>query len=187
MPHLPESLPPSFQEEQLLLADSISPSSQEEQQNNTNHDFNSEEEANRAPVDNNIENYNNYRCSIVPGVNNDAGGVVRNVDGDPPTGSECEQIIKGEAITITKVLAGTDVKEKDNTVIVATESDTYIKIIGYNCGYYYDCDYWREYDIPGENMEITPGARLASESHLSPCKALLRAGDFVFTGQPPGG
>ena len=70
-----------------------------------------------------------------------------NVDGDPPKRSEYDQINEGEAITITKVLAGTDVKEKDNTVIVATESDTHIKIIGYNCGYYYDCDYWHEYDI----------------------------------------
>ena len=40
----------------------------DQQQNNTNHDFNSV----TAPDDN--KNYNNYRCSIVPGVNNDAGG-----------------------------------------------------------------------------------------------------------------
>ena len=93
----------------------------------------------------------------------------------------------GEAATITKVLAGTTVKEKDDTVIVATESDTHIKIIGYNYDYYYDCDYWPEYDIQDENIEIKSGTRLASASHLSPCKALLRAGDFVFTGQPPGG
>ena len=86
-----------------------------------------------------------------------------------------------------EVIAGTDVKKKDDTVIVATESDTHIKIIGYSCDYYYDCDYWPEYDIQDENIEIKSGTRLASASHLSPCKALLRAGGFVFTGQPPGG
>ena len=73
------------------------------------------------------------------------------------------------------------------TVIVATEGDTHGKIIGYNCGYYYDCDYWDAYDIRDENMEIESGTRLPSASYLSPCKALLRAGGFVFTGQPPGG
>ena len=84
----------------------------------------------RAPDDSNIEGYNNYHCSIVPGMNIDADVGEGNVDGDPPKRSEYDQITKGEAITITKVLAGTDVKEKDNTVIVATESDTHIKIIG---------------------------------------------------------
>ena len=177
--------------------------SKEEQQGSTGHDFNSMEKTEsgatgmlaqeelcaptRAPDDSNVEGYNNYHCSIVPGMNIDADVGEGNVDGDPPKRSEYDQINKGEAITITKVLAGTDVKEKDNTVIVATESDTHIKIIGYNCGYYYDCDYWHEYDIRDENVEIKSGTRLASESHLSPCKALLRAGDFVFTGQPPGG
>ena len=110
-----------------------------------------------------------------------------NVDGDLPKGSEYDQMDTGEAATITKVLAGTTVKEKDDTVIVATEGDTHGKIIGYNCGYYDDCDYWDEYDIRDENMEIESGTRLPSTSYLSPCKALLRAGDFVFTGQPPGG
>ena len=71
--------------------------------------------------------------------------------------------------------------------LVATEGDTHGKIIGYNCGYYDDCDYWDEYDIRDENMEIESGTRMPSASYLSPCKALLRAGDFVFTGQPPGG
>ena len=109
------------------------------------------------------------------------------VDEDPPTRSKYDQINKGESITIMEVIAGTDVKKKDDTVIVATEGDTHGKIIGYNCGYYYDCDYWDAYDIRDENKEIKSGTRLASESHLSPCKALLRAGDFVFTGRPPGG
>ena len=85
------------------------------------------------------------------------------------------------------VLAGMDVKEKDNTVIVATESDTRVKIISYNCGYYCDCNYWYGYDIRDKNMEVKTGTRLASARQLSPCKALLRAGDFVFAGQPPGG
>ena len=143
----------------------------------------------RAPNDIiNIENYNNnYHCSVVPSVNIDADVDEGEVDEDPPTRSKYDQTNKGESITIMEVLAGTDVKKKDNTVIVATESDTHIKIIGYNCDYYYDCDYWPEYDIQDENIEIKSGTRLASASHLSPCKALLRAGDFVFTGQPPGG
>ena len=98
-----------------------------------------------------------------------------------------DPVSEGEATTITEVIAGSDVKEKDNAVIVATESDTHIKIIGYNCGYYYDCDYGYEYDTRDENMEIKSGTRLTPASYLSPCKALLRAGDFVFTGQPPGG
>ena len=68
------------------------------------------------------------------------------VDEDPPTRSEYDQTNKGESITIMEVIAGTDVKKKDDTVVVATEG-----------------------------------------SYLSPYKALLRAGDFVFTGQPPGG
>ena len=70
---------------------------------------------------------------------------------------------------------------------VKSTPSIYLPIIGYNCGYYYDCDYWDAYDIRDENKEIKSGTRLASESHLSPCKVLLRAGDFVFTGQPPGG
>ena len=90
------------------------------------------------------------------------------------------------SVTIDAI-AGTDVKKKDDIVIVATEGDTHGKIVGYNCGYYYDCDYWDEYDIRDENMEIESGTRMPSASYLSPCKALLRAGDFVFTGQPPGG
>lgn len=90
----------------------------------------------RAPNDNsNIENYN-YHCSIVPGMNNDTDVGEGNVDKDPPKGSEYDQINKGEATTITEVIDGTDVEEKDNTVIVATESDTHVKIAGYNCGYY---------------------------------------------------
>ena len=109
------------------------------------------------------------------------------VDEDPPTRSKYDQTDKGESITIMEVIAGTDVKKKDDIVIVATEGDTHGKIIGYNCGYYYDCDYWDEYDIRDKNMEIEPGTRMPSASYLSPCKALLRAGDFVFTGQPPGG
>ena len=137
--------------------------SKEEQQGSTSHDFNSMEKTEsgatgmlaqeelcaptRAPDDSNIEGYNNYHCSIVPGMNIDANVGEGNVDGDPPKRSEYDQINEGEAITITNVLAGTDVKEKDNTVIVATESDAHIKIIGYNCGYYYDCDYWHEYDL----------------------------------------
>ena len=177
--------------------------SEEEQQGSTSHDFDSMEKAEsgatgmlaqeelcaptRAPDDSNVEGYNNYHCSIVPGMNIDADVGEGNVDGDPPKRSEYDQINKGEAITITKVLAGTDVKEKDNTVIVATESDTHIKIIGYNCGYYDACDYWDEYDIRDEDMEVKYGTRLTPASNLSPCKALLRAGDFVFTGQPPGG
>ena len=131
----------------------------------------------RALDNSNIENYNtNYYCSIVSGMNNDTDVGEENVDGYPPKGSEYDQIGTGEAVTIATVLAGTDVKEKDDTVIGATEGDTHGKIIGYNCGYYYDCDYWRGYDVPGENMEITPGTRLATESHLSPCQALLQAG-----------
>ena len=95
----------------------------------------------RAPNDtSNIENYNHYHCSIVPGMDNDADVGEGNVDGDPPTGSECNQINKVEAITIMAVLAGKDVKEKDNTVIVATEGDPRVKILGYNCGYGYDYD-----------------------------------------------
>ena len=109
------------------------------------------------------------------------------VDEDPPTRSKYDQTDKGESITIMEVIAGTDVKKKDDIVIVATEGDTHGKIVGYNCGYYYDCDYWDEYDIRDKNMEIEPGTRMPSASYLSPCKALLRAGDFVFTGQPPGG
>ena len=109
------------------------------------------------------------------------------VDEDPPTRSKYDQTNKGESITIMEVIAGTDVKKKDDTVIVATEGDTHGKIIGYNCGYYSDCDYWDAYDIRDENMEIESGTRMPSASYLSPCKALLRAGDFVFTGQPPGG
>ena len=67
------------------------------------------------------------------------------VDEDPPTRSEYDQTNKGESITIMEVIAGTDVKKKDDTVVVATEGDTHGKIIGYNCGYYDDCDYWDEY------------------------------------------
>ena len=143
----------------------------------------------RAPNDIiNIENYNNnYHCSVVPSVNIDADVDEGEVDEDPPTRSKYDQTNKGESITIMEVIAGTDVKKKDDIVIVATEGDTHGKIIGYNCGYYYDCDYWDEYDIRDENMEIESGTRLPSASYLSPCKALLRAGDFVFTGQPPGG
>ena len=99
-----------------------------------------------APDDNsNIENFN-YHYNIVPGLNNDDDVDEGNVDADPPKGSVYDPISEGEATTITEVIAGSDVKEKDNAVIVATESDTHIKIIGYNCGYYYDCDYGHEYD-----------------------------------------
>ena len=102
----------------------------------------------RAPNDIiNIENYNNnYHCSIVPSVTIDADVDEGEVDEDPPTRSKYDQTNKGESITIMEVIAGTDVKKKDDTVVVATEG-----------------------------------------SYLSPYKALLRAGDFVFTGQPPGG
>ena len=62
------------------------------------------------------------------------------VDEDPPTRSKYDQTNKGESITIMEVIAGTDVKKKDDIA-----------------------------------------------SYLSPYKALLRAGDFVFTGQPLGG
>ena len=143
----------------------------------------------RAPNDIiNIENYNNnYHCSIVTSVTIDADVDEGEVDEDPPTRSKYDQTNKGESITIMEVIAGTDVKKKDDIVIVATEGDTHGRIIGYNCGYYYDCDYWDEYDIRDKNMEIEPGTRMPSASYLSPCKALLRAGDFVFTGQPPGG
>ena len=142
----------------------------------------------RTPDDSNIENYNNnYHFSIVPSVTIDADVDEGEVDEDPPTRSKYDQTNKGESITIMEVIAGTDVKKKDDTVIVATEGDTHGKIIGYNCGDYSDCDYWDEYDIRDENMEIESGTRLPSASYLSPCKALLRAGDFVFTGQPPGG
>ena len=143
----------------------------------------------RAPNDTgNIENYNNnYHCSVVPSVNIDADVDEGEVDEDPPTRSKYDQTNKGESITIMEVIAGTDVKKKDDTVIVATEGGTHGKIIGYNSGYYYDCDYWDAYDIRDENMEIESGTRLPSASYLSPCKALLRAGGFVFTGQPPGG
>ena len=198
-----EELPPSLQEEQLLLADSIPPASQEEQPGITSHDFKSMEKTEsgaagtlaqeelcaptRTPDDSNIENYNNYHCSIVSDMTIDAAVGEGDVDGNPLTRSEYDQVDTGEAATITKVLAGTTVKKKDDTVIVATEGDTHGKIIGYNCGYYYDCDYWDEYDIRDKNMEIEPGTRMPSASYLSPCKALLRAGDFVFTGQPPGG
>ena len=199
-----EELPPSLQEEQLLLADSIPPASQEEQPGITSHDFKSMEKTEsgaagtlaqeelcaptRTPDAGNIENYNNnYHCSIVPSVIIDADIDEGEVDEDPPTRSEYDQTNKGESITIMEVIAGTDVKKKDDTVVVATEGDTHGKIIGYNCGYYYDCDYWDEYDIRDENMEIESGTRMPSASYLSPCKALLRAGDFVFTGQPPGG
>ena len=175
--HLVGSLPPSLQEERPLLADPLSPSHQEEPCAPT-----------RALDASNIENYNNnYHCSIVPSVIIDADIDEGEVDEDPPTRSEYDQTNKGESITIMEVIAGTDVKKKDDTVIVATEGDTHGKIIGYNCGYYYDCDYWDEYDIRDENMEIESGTRMPSASYLSPCKALLRAGDFVFTGQPPGG
>ena len=202
--HLVEPLPPSLQEEQLLLADSIPPASQEEQPGITSHDFQSMEKTEsgaagtlaqeelcaptRTPDASNIENYNNnYHCSIVSSVIIDADIDEGEVDEDPPTRSKYDQINKDESITIMEVIAGTDVKKKDDTVIVATEGDTHGKIIGYNCGDYSDCDYWDEYDIRDENMEIESGTRLPSASYLSPCKALLRAGDFVFTGQPPGG
>ena len=141
----------------------------------------------RNPDNSNIEYYNNYHCSIVSDMTIDADVDEGEVDEDPPTRSKYDQTNKGESITIMEVIAGTDVKKKDDIVIVATEGDTHGKIIGYNCGYYYDCDYWDEYDIRDENMEIESGTRLPSASYLSPCKALLRAGDFVFTGQPPGG
>ena len=161
--HLVEALPPSLQEEQLLLADSIPPASQEEQPGITSHDFKSMEKTEsgaagtlaqeelcaptRTPDASNIENYNNnYHCSIVPSVIIDADIDEGEVDEDPPTRSEYDQTNKGESITIMEVIAGTDVKKKDDTVVVATEG-----------------------------------------SYLSPYKALLRAGDFVFTGQPPGG
>ena len=198
-----EELPPSLQEEQLLLADSIPPASQEEQPGITSHDFKSMEKTEsgatgtlaqeelcaptRTPDDSNIEYYNNYHCSIVSDMTIDADVDEGEVDEDPPTRSKYDQTNKGESITIMEVIAGTDVKKKDDTVIVATEGDTHGKIIGYNCGDYSDCDYWDEYDIRDENMEIESGTRLPSASYLSPCKALLRAGDFVFTGQPPGG
>ena len=175
--HLVGSLPPSLQEERPLLVDPLSPSHQEEPCAPT-----------RALDASNIENYNNnYHFSIVPSVTIDADVDEGEVDEDPPTRSKYDQTNKGESITIMEVIAGTDVKKKDDIVIVATEGDTHGKIVGYNCGYYYDCDYWDEYDIRDENMEIESGTRMPSASYLSPCKALLRAGDFVFTGQPPGG
>ena len=101
-----------------------------------------------APNDNsNIGNYNdNYHCSIVSDMTIDDDVDEGEVDEDPPTRSKYDQTNKGESITIMEVIAGTDVKKKDDTVVVATEG-----------------------------------------SYLSPYKALLRAGDFVFTGQPPGG
>ena len=201
--HLVESLPPSLQEEQLLLADPILPASQEEQPGITSHDFKSMEKTEsgatgtlaqeelcaptRTPDDSNIEYYNNYHFSIVPSGTIDADVDEGEVDEDPPTRSKYDQTNKGESITIMEVIAGTDVKKKDDTVIVATEGGTHGKIIGYNSGYCYDCDYWDAYDIRDENMEIESGTRLPSASYLSPCKALLRAGGFVFTGQPPGG
>ena len=175
--HLVGSLPPSLQEERPLLADPLSPSHQEEPCAPT-----------RALDASNIENYNNNcHFSIVPSVTIDADVDEGEVDEDPPTRSKYDQTNKGESITIMEVIAGTDVKKKDDTVIVATEGDTHGKIIGYNCGYYSDCDYWDAYDIRDENMEIESGTRLSSARYLSPCKALLRAGDFVFTGQPSGG
>ena len=100
----------------------------------------------RTPDDSNIENYNNYHCSIVPSVTIDADVDEGEVDEDPPTRSKYDQINKDESTTIMEVIAGTDVKKKDDTVVIATEG-----------------------------------------SYLLPYKALLRAGDFVFTGQPPGG
>ena len=184
--HLVGSLPPSLQEEQQLLADSVLLSPMEEAVIGATGVLAQEEPwaPTRAPnVIINIENYNNkYHCSVVPSVNIDADVDEGEVDEDPPTRSKYDQTNKGESITIMEVIAGTDVKKKDDTVIVATEGDTHGKIIGYNCGYY-----WDEYDIRDENMEIESGTRMPSASHLSPCKALLRAGDFVFTGQPPGG
>ena len=174
--HLVGSLPPSLQEERPLLADPLSPSHQEEPCAPTH-----------ALDASNIENYNNYHCSIVSDMTIDADVDEGEVDEDLPTRSKYDQTNKGESITIMDVLAGTDVKKKDDIVIVATEGDTHGKIVGYNCGYHYDCDYWDEYDIRDKNMEIESGTRLPSASYLSPCKALLRAGDFVFTGQPPGG
>ena len=76
-------------EEQLLLADSVLPASKEEQPGITSHDFKSMERTEngatgvlaqeepwaptRAPNDIvNIENYNNYHCSIVPDMTIDA-------------------------------------------------------------------------------------------------------------------
>ena len=189
--HLVGSLPPSLQEEQQLLADSVLLSPMEEAVIGATGVLAQEEPwaPTRAPNDIiNIENYNNnYHCSVVPSVNIDADVDEGEVDEDPPTRSKYDQTNKGESITIMEVIAGTDVKKKDDTVIVATEGGAHGKIIGYNSGYYYDSDYWDAYDIRDENKEIKSGTRLASESHLSPCKALLRAGDFVFTGQPPGG
>ena len=189
--HLVGSLPPSLQEEQQLLADSVLLSPMEEAVIGATGVLAQEEPwaPTRAPNDIiNIENYNNnYHCSVVPSVNIDADVDEGEVDEDPPTRSKYDQTNKGESITIMEVIAGTDVKKKDDTVIVATEGGTHGKIIGYNSGYYYDCDYWDAYDIRDENMEIESGTRLPSASYLSPCKALLRAGGFVFTGQPPGG
>ena len=200
VPHLAESFlftlpdPPDSEEEPpdvQLLADSVLLSPMEEAVIGATGVLAQEEPwaPTRAPNDIiNIENYNNnYHCSVVPSVNIDADVDEGEVDEDPPTRSKYDQTNKGESITIMEVIAGTDVKKKDDTVIVATEGGTHGKIIGYNSGYYYDCDYWDAYDIRDENMEIESGTRLPSASYLSPCKALLRAGDFVFTGQPPGG
>ena len=90
VPHLVEFLPPSPQEEQLLIADSVLPASKEEQPGITSHDFKSMERTENgatgvlvqeepwaptcAPNDNsNIGNYNdNYHCSIVPDMNSGA-------------------------------------------------------------------------------------------------------------------
>ena len=101
----------------------------------------------RTPDDSDIKSYNNnYHCSIVPSVIIDADIDEGEVDEDPPTRSKYDQTNKDESITIMEVIAGTDMKKKDDIVIVATEGDTHGKILGYNCGYYYDCDYWDEYD-----------------------------------------
>ena len=90
VPHLVEFLPPSPQEEQLLIADSVLPASKEEQPGITSHDFKSMERTENgatgvlvqeepwaptcAPNDNsNIGNYNdNYHCSIVSDMTIDA-------------------------------------------------------------------------------------------------------------------
>ena len=73
------------------------------------------------------------------------------VDEGPPGESMLDRVNEGEATTITKVIAGSDVKEKDNAVIVAAESVTRIMII---------------YD---KGMRGLLGAALAGQRARHPC------------------
>ena len=172
VPHLAESFlftlpdPPDSEEEPpdvQLLADSVLLSPMEEAVIGATGVLAQEEPwaPTRAPNDIiNIENYdNNYHCSVVPSVNIDADVDEGEVDEDPPTRSKYDQTNKGESITIMEVIAGTDVKKKDDTVIVATEGGTHGKIIGYNSGYYYDSDYWDAYDIRDEGFSDSLGSQ----------------------------